>query len=161
MPKSSVADMLAEGFRPEQFGFNDDQATAWSAPGGYLDKLVNEAGRWASAKVGATLYTATAADSYAHDCLARAEINYARSILYKRRIAFIDSNATLANALPAHAERKGYANDAERALQCALTFLAEAQRELGVDPTDSMTGTGASMGVVETGRYPATNTAAA
>lgn len=153
--KASAADLLEEGFKPEQFGFDAANAAGWSDPGGYLAKVVDEAGRWTANYVGAAAYAAVAVDTYTNDCLLRAEVQYARAILFKRRIAFFDSAATVSNELPAYAERRGYAEDAQRAMECAEDYLAKALRALGIDAATSLPGTGSSVGMVETGRYSA------
>lgn len=154
MAKATIQNVLDEGFRPEQFGFQPDALTGWNAPGGYVDTIVTEAGLWAADKVGSAVYAATTTPSYALNCLRRAEVEYCRATLFKRRIAFFDSSAHVGLQTALHAERRGYAADAERAMDCAWYFIAEAQRALGIDPSTTMTGTGASMTVVETGRYP-------
>lgn len=154
MSKASTADLLEEGFKPEQFGFDTNTPAGWADPGGYLAKLVSEAGRWAESRIGTAVYAGVSAATFANDCLLRAEVQYARAILFKRRVAFFDSAATLSSALPAYAERRGYADDAKRSMECAEEWIAEAQRALGLDPSATLAGTGASVGLVETGRYP-------
>lgn len=153
MSKASTADLLEEGFKPEQFGFDANSPADWSDPGGYLSKLIAEAGRWAENRIGSAAYAGVAVSTFANDCLLRAEVQYARALLFKRRVAFFDSAATVGRELPAYAERRGYADDAKRSMECAEEFIAEAQRALGIDPVPTLAGTGASVGVVETGRY--------
>ncbi|HPG93673.1 MAG TPA: hypothetical protein PLR28_03855 [Dokdonella sp.] len=155
MAKATIQNMLDEGFRPEQFGFQGSATSGWNNAGGYLDLVVSEAGLWAADKVGTSVYAAVADPSYALNCLRRAEIEFGRATLFKRRVAFFDSAAHIGLQSPLYAERRGYAADAERAMECAWYFIAEAQRALGIDPSSTMAGTGASLGVVETGRFPA------
>ena len=157
MPKATIQTILAEGFQPEQFGFNSGATTGWNDSGGYLDLLVVEAGFWAEAKVGAAVYAAVADPSYANNCLRQAETCYVSALLFKRRIKFFDGSANMGLKSPLYAERRGYAADADRASICAESFLAEAQRALGVDVTDNIPGIGASLAVVESGRYALTS----
>lgn len=148
MAKAKVTDLIAQGFRSVQFGMQEGDA--WSGSEGYLATLLGEAGRWAASRVGSA-YATLQDPSYAHDCVKRAEVQFARSELFRRRISFIDSSANLALQNPAHAERRGYERDAASAWDAAIELIEEAQREIGVAVTTAPV---ASMCVVESGRFP-------
>lgn len=147
MAKAKATDLIAQGFQPEQFGMK--QGDEWIGDEGFLATLVGEAGRWAAARIGSA-YATVPTPSFTEDCIRKAEIQYAAAELFRRRIAYFDSAAHVALQNPAHAERKGYENDAARAWEAACGWLSEAQRELGIDVTGSPV---ASMGVIETGRF--------
>lgn len=150
--KATIQDLLDEGFRPEQFGFATGNPVGWADPGGYLARLLADAGAWASSKIGDAAYAALAPGSYALSCTRQAEVQYSRALLFKRRVAFFDSSAHVSLQFPAYSERRGYADDANRSMLCATEAIAEAMRELGMDPA-SVLGGGVSTGVVESGRF--------
>ena len=82
MPKATVPDLQEEGWRAEQFGGGFATPVDFAA---YLATVIDEAGRWATAKIGAVLYAATVTPSYAFDCLKRAELCLAAMRQCKRR----------------------------------------------------------------------------
>lgn len=127
----------------------------------YLGDLIAEAGRWAAHHVG-TDYTAVPAVGYVHDTLARAELAYAASRLWKRRASFFDAGGQRDLGSPAYAERREYLAHASQMMACAETALAEALQALGL-PTDGLGADWAGMatGVVETGPYPPVSRVAA
>ena len=95
MPKAVIQDVLDEGFRPAQFGFSDNATTGWNDSDGTIDRVLSAAGRWARDALGAATYDAVVDPTYAFDCLARAEICYCKTVLFKRRVAFLDSTGTV------------------------------------------------------------------
>ncbi|HET6805320.1 MAG TPA: hypothetical protein VFH59_07775 [Frateuria sp.] len=151
MAKASINDVLDEGFNTQQFGAPGD----WSDPAtGYLARVLANAGRWVEAKMGAPVYAALAADSYANDCAAKAEVQYASAELFRRRYAFVEAGASAGMnkdqaTLLAELRRKS-----AEALQNATYWLGEALRASGVDDGVVYEGSGLASGMVETGRYP-------
>lgn len=154
MSKATIQNVQDEGFRAEQFG--GEAAFDFDA---FLTALVGEAGRWAQAKVGATLYAATTADSYAFDCLARAETCFAASRLWKRRAGFHDSSAQVGREGGQYLERREYLAHADAAMNCANAALADALRELGVDVNVIGDAPAMASGYIETGRFAVTSAA--
>lgn len=154
MSIATIQDILDEGFRAPQFGLPDKQAAGWSDPDGYLDRVLRQASRWASEKIGSA-YASLVPNSYAGDCTARAETCYVKHVLFKRRVAFLDSSGVAgAGARDVqYLDRREMLAHAESAWQCAQDAIAEAIRATGGDPTETMSG-GASFGHVETGRFP-------
>ena len=154
MPKAIIQNLKDEGFRAEQFGaetgFDFDA---------FLTTLTAEAGRWAESKVGATLYAATVADSFAFDCLVRAETCHAAARLWKRRAGFVDSNAQLGRESPLYLERREYLAHAAAAMDCANGALADALRDLGLDASVLGDVPAMASGYIETGRYPISSAA--
>lgn len=154
MGKAAIQDVLDEGFRPEQFGFASGNTGNWNASGGYIDKVLQQASRWAENYIGAPTYAAAAANTYVGDALARAEICYAKSVLFTRRVAFIDSGGTVSMGAVdvQYLNRREMIAHANAAWECAQSNLAEAIRATGGDP-DAIYG-GSSFGHIETGALP-------
>lgn len=150
MPKATVQQMKDEGWRVDQFG----GALSPSQFDAYLGDLLAEAGRWTAHHVGAE-YALTPSPGYVADLLARAELAFCASRLWKRRASFFDAAGTHELESPAYAERREYLAHAERMMACAESALADALSALGL-PTDGLGADWAGMasGMVETGPYP-------
>ena len=119
--KVVVQDVTDAGFRPAQFGTPAD----WEAGAGYLARVIARAEVWARGEFGAGYDTvATGTPTYEH--LRSAELCWVRAELWKRRAAFIDSNAVSALDNLAHADRREFEAQAERAMQCAQDAMAAA-----------------------------------
>jgi hypothetical protein len=140
--KVKIQDITDAGFRPEQFGTPAD----WSeGTGGYLSRLIARAEQWAIGRFGAG-YAAVPEDSTTHERLRAAELCWVSGHLWKRRAAFIDSNATGSREGLDYLNRREYESQAQRAFECADDTMALA---LGI----TATGTGAALAHVETGPY--------
>jgi hypothetical protein len=153
MPKATIQNVKDEGFRTEQFGGIGATFDA------YLTPIVDEAGRWTEASLGASLYAAQTNPSRAFDLLKRAEVCYASATLWKRRAAFIDSGATHNMQAPQYLERREYLAHAQAAMDCATSSLSQVMGLLGVS-TGALDGVPAfATGYIETGRFPQTSPA--
>lgn len=152
MGKVTVAQIIDDGFRAEQFGTPADFVTAES---GYLARLIADAVLWVQRKIAPAVYTA-AADSQLY-AIRMAELCYCRSQLWKRRAAFLDSNAFSNTQSGAAPERKQYLDQSNDAWQCALDWLATAEAG-GAD--DAFSGVGAVLVSAESGPYGDANGAA-
>lgn len=145
MGKVTTAQITDEGFIAQQFGTPADWATADT---GYLARLMADASSWVQRKVTGTDYSAaTGAMLYA---LKMAELCYCKSVLWRRRAAFLDSNAFSQLDQSPAAERKAYMEQSDSAWQCALDWLATAAAGGEVDVTG---GTGVSLNGAESGPY--------
>lgn len=153
MAKATIQNVKDEGFRPDQFS---GLTASFDA---FLTDVVDEAGRWAEAMIGATLYAAQTAPSYAFDLIKRAELCYAVARLWKRRAGFFDASAHIGLESPEYLERREYLAHASGAYACALSVLGEAMRLLGLDPGVLSDVPAMATGMIETGRFPATQEA--
>lgn len=150
MPKATTNNLLQEGWRESQFG-GDFGAGEFEA---YLEGLLDDAGRWAEAAVGATLYAATVSGSHAFDLLKRAELHHCACALWQRRSQFMDSAGSTSLGEGAYLERREYQAHARDACGLAQETLARALRALGL-PADSLDNVPAiASGYTETGRFP-------
>ncbi|CAN7333510.1 hypothetical protein LJR143_001692 [Pseudoxanthomonas sp. LjRoot143] len=142
--KVKIQDITDAGFRAEQFGTPAD----WEAESaGYLSRLIARAEQWAIGRFGAG-YSVVPADSATHERLRAAELCWVSGHLWKRRAAFVDSNAMASRENLVHANREAYERQANRAFECADDHMALA---LGI----TAAGTGAALAHVETGPYAA------
>lgn len=153
MAKATTADIADEGFTAINFGA---LTGTWAA---YVQKQLDAASAWATQRLTVVNYAAAVSPAYSFFCLVRAEIAYTAQVLWTRRMAFLDSNASLSN----QDDRRGSmmrqaAANAETACEQADYWIAEAQRQFGMDPT--IEGVGVSTGYTETGRFPQTSTGA-
>ena len=153
MAKATIQNVKDEGFRADQFS---GLTATFDA---FLTEVVDEAGRWAAAMLGATAYAAQVAPSYGFDLVKRAEICFAASRLWKRRAGFFDANAHIGLESPEYIERREYLAHASGAYACALSVLGEAMRLLGLDPGVLSDVPAMATGMIETGRFPATQEA--
>jgi hypothetical protein len=154
MSKATVQDLLDEGFRPEQFGFGTPATSGWSDAEGYLAKVLAQAANWAAAKVGAAEYAAVEAPAYGFDCLQRAEIYFSTTLLFKRRVPFLEAFSAIGQGArdQQFLDRREMLAHADAAWQSALDNLAEAIRVTGGDPAIIVGGS--SIGHIETGIFP-------
>ncbi len=142
MPKVTAADIIARGFRGEQFGLTPGDAVAFAA---YLDPLLEDAGTWASHQYGAAYASALHLDALR---LKNAEAEWVTAELWRRRIAFVDGNAAFA-----------LENDERATVYAKLASEAAASAETWLLLASTATGTlGSSIGgvVVESGRHVST-----
>lgn len=156
MAKATIQDVLDEGFRPAQFGLADNATAGWNDAGGYVDRVLQSAGRWARDALGADAYAAVVADTWPFDCLSRAEVCYCKTVLFKRRVAFLDSSGSVSMGArdTQYVDRREMLAHADAAWQCAQDALAAAIRATGGDPATLIDGVGASFGHIETGGFP-------
>ena len=156
MPQATAQHLRDEGWRVEQFG----GALTPMQFDAYLDAVCIEAGRWAGHYIGSADYAALPANSYATDCVRRAEVLFCNARLWKRRAAFFDSGAAH-NEQHEYLERREYLKHAEDIMACAESALTDAMRALGL-PVDGIGADWAGMasGIVETGPLPPTQVAA-
>jgi hypothetical protein len=121
--KVSIQDITDAGFREEQFGTPDD----WSAEGtGYLARVISRAEQWARGELGDGLYDAAVAGTVAEH-IRSAELCWCSATLWKRRAAFIDSNAVSALGDLAYLDRREFEAQAARAMECAEEAIAAAR----------------------------------
>lgn len=153
MSKATPADLEAEGFDRKNFGFQPN-AAGWNDAPGYLQKVLDEASAWAQSRVGAAPYASAVSPGWAFYALRRAELCFARMVLWNRRAAFLDGAAVSDHHEGAYAERSAYIKHAQSAMECADSAITEAMQALGIDPAAALPGTGSSVGYIETGRFP-------
>lgn len=149
MPKVTIQDVTDAGFRAEQFGTPADWATANA---GYVARVIADAATTVEARVGATAYAAAGSSGAGFLRLKRAELCWVKAELWRRRAAFLDSNAfTAKEGNPsAAAERTSYLKHADAADDCYLHNI-----DLFTTEGDATAlGSGASIGYVESGPYP-------
>ena len=152
MPKATIQNVIDAGFRTAQFGTPAD----WSVAGsGYLARVLADAATTVEDRVGSAAYAAATSGAQFLR-LARAELCWTKAELWRRRAAFLDSNAfTAKEGNPsAAAERASYLKHAEAAEACYLSNIDLF--ETGGDAT--ALGSGASLGYVESGPFPRVTT---
>ena len=143
--KVTQQDIDDAGFRAEQFGIASGGAAAWSE---YVARLLARAELWSRGRFGDG-YAAVPTDTPQFEHLRAAELCWASAQLWKRRAAFIDSNAVSSLERLAHADRREFEAQAERAMACA-----EEQMALAINPA-APAGTGGTLTHVVTGPRPA------
>lgn len=144
--KATIQDITDAGFRAEQFGTPaGDDAASWEQPGGYVDRLLQRAERWARGRIGAQ-YDAIAVDTPQGEVLRSAELCWAKAHLWSRRAAFVDSNAAASLDNMAHANRREYEAQAERAAVCAESYIQQV-----IDPSEQA---GTAIGIAAAERGP-------
>lgn len=121
--KATIQDVTDAGFRAAQFGTPADWETADT---GYVARLLARASLWAQGEFGAAAYAAIATGTTQFEHLRSAELCWVSHHLWKRRAAFIDSNAASSLDRLAHADRKQYLEAAASAWECALSAIALA-----------------------------------
>ena len=153
MPKVTIQDVTDAGFRAEQFGTPADWSTATAPALSYVDRIIADAAVFIEDKVGATAYAAATGAQALR--LKRAELCWVKAELWRRRAAFLDSNAfsSLEGNPSAASERTSYLKHASDADDCVLHQLDLFQS--GGDST--ALGSGASVGFVESGQFPRVN----
>lgn len=153
--KATTDDIRDEGFQAQNFGTLSP--ADWAT---YVQLQLDRASVWAQQRVTAINYVASTAGNYAFDALVRAEVAYVVQVLWKRRMAFIDSgaNLNLQDDKRAQAMQQALKN-ADDANADMIYWIGEAQRVYGIDPSVDQGGTGISTGYIETGRFPQTSSA--
>lgn len=149
MPKVTIQDVTDAGFRAEQFGTPADWDTATLPAVSYLDRIIADAATYVADRVGADAYAAAAGAQALR--LKRAELCWVKAELWRRRAAFLDSNAfsALEGNPSASTERKSYEAQALSAEECVLNNI-----DLFLSGGDSTAlGSGAAMGHVESGPF--------
>ena len=151
MPKATATQLRDEGWRVDQFGgaLTPTEFTS------YLTAVLSEAGAWAEHHIGSAAYSALPGAGYVFNLVARAELCYSASILWRRRAAFFDAGIQQDLQSPAYTERREYLGHADQMMDCAHSALADALRAIGL-PTDGLGAdwSGMAVGSVETGPYP-------
>lgn len=148
MAKVAIQQIIDAGFSSTQFGTPAD----WDTPStGYLARVIDEAALWAAAKVGQSAYDA-AVDGVAKLRLARAELCYVKAELWRRRAAFLDSNAqsALDGGNGEYLNRREFLAHAEQADACAAFWIDEFT---SAGNGAALAGSGATLGYVATGPY--------
>jgi hypothetical protein len=141
--KVSIQDITDAGFRAEQFGTPDD----WEAEGtGYLARVIARARQWARGELGGGFYDA-AEDGPVAEHIRYAELCWCSATLWKRRAAFIDSNAVSALGQLAYLDRREFEAQAARAMECAEAAIIAARGD------GSFSGSALAVVAVETGPY--------
>lgn len=135
---ATIQDLLDEGVKPKAFGDPPD----WLSPGGYLDRLLEEAADWVVARSGNT----TAPEGAAVGRTRRAEVCYALHLSWRRRASRFDGAGATALAEGADRVLAEYRRQAEHWLQCAEAALAELM--------GTHAGSGLALQHVETGPWP-------
>lgn len=121
--KVTLQDITDAGFRAEQFGTPAD----WDTPGsGYLARLMARAELWARGRFGSGAYDQLSEASPEHEALRAAEGCFVAHHLWKRRAAFIDSNAVSSREDTTYLNRREFEAQAARALECAESSMAIA-----------------------------------
>jgi hypothetical protein len=148
MAKATIQDITDAGFRAEQFGTPADWTTSGT---GYLARLLTQAQTWVKGMVGADPYAAAASGSIAELRLRQAELCYAKAELWRRRAAFLDSNAFSAiEGNPSAArERESYLKQADSSDACAQFHIDLFNNDGDV----AASGSGVALGSAETGPY--------
>ncbi len=155
MPKATIQHLKNEGFRVDMFGAG---MTALEFDT-FLQEPIDEAGNWAAEQIGVALYTATGA-GYAFDCIKRAEVCFASAQLWKKRVAFADSQPSVELQASEYLNRREYFAHERAMWECAQSNLAEAMRILGLDAS-ALSGVPAfASGFIETGSFPLSSTGA-
>lgn len=146
MAKATAQHLKDAGFRPEQFGTPADFDA-------YLAAILTDASTWVSDAVGDAVYAA-ATTGVTLLRLKRAEICYTKAELWRRRAAFIDSNAQsgLEGGGGVYLERREFLAHAAEADTCAQ-YNVDLVNTGGDAPA---VGSGVSMGYAETGPFPVT-----
>lgn len=148
MAKVTVQDVTDAGFRPEQFGTPSDFADATT---GYVARIIVDAAIWVQAQVGASVYTAAAGGSIDELRLKRAELCYVKAELWRRRAAFLDSNAqsSLEGGSGVYLERREFLQHAKDADNCAQFNVDVINNGGDVSASEG----GISLGHAETGPF--------
>lgn len=144
MAKAVIQDVVDIGFRAEQFGTPAD----FAAPGGYVERVLDDAATWAEGEVGAAAYAA--ATGLGALRLKKAELCFVRAELWSRRAGFIDSNSQQALENGAYLNRREYEEQAAKARECMAYWIEEFLTDGRADEV----GSALTAGVVETGRLP-------
>ena len=151
MPKVTAQHVKDAGFRAEQFG------TPGAAPGvvvsgadfdAYLTPVLADAETWASDIVGATPYAAATGATLLR--LRHAELCYVKAVLWRRRMAFIDSNGQsgLDGNGSEYLNRREFEAHAKEADACAAHWMQQV-----IDGGPLLQDAGVRMGHVESGPY--------
>lgn len=146
MAKARVQDLVDRGWRAAQFGGPAD----FEQPGGYLQRALDTAAIWAAHEIGQGVYDTLA--GYALAATINAELAHAEADLWRRRLAFMDSSATIGHQEGPAALMRQMQVQLIGARECAVYWIGEAQRATG--GTANVPGTGTAFGHIETGRYP-------
>lgn len=148
MAKVAIQDVLDAGFRKEQFGTPADFETAST---GYLARVIADAEVWSRSAVGDSAYDAATGGSPGEFRLKRAELCFVKAELWRRRAAFLDSNAqsALEGGNGTYLERREFKVHAEQADICAQYWLTQFL----TGGTAAAAGSGVAMGHVESTRF--------
>lgn len=149
MAKVTIQMVTDAGFRAEQFGTPADYTTEAT---GYLARVIADASAYVQGEVGAAAYDAVADGTVDELRLRRAELAMVKAELWRRRAAFLDSNANsslegVSNGI--YLERREFLKHADEAEAMAATWLGQF-RSGGLAPA---VGSGAAMGHTETGPF--------
>lgn len=143
--KVTRQDIEDSGFRREQFGTPSDWDTATS---GYLARLMARAEIWAQGRFGLAAYAAVPSSSVTEERIRSAELCWISGHLWKRRAAFIDSNAVSSMEGLAYLDRREFDAQATRAFECA-----EENMVLAIGGEETISGAGASLVGIESGPF--------
>lgn len=152
MAQVTPQDISDAGFRREQFGTPADWDVPMGQPGhpGYLQRLIARAELWARGRFGADAYGTLVAGTVTAERMRAAELCWVSAQLWKRRAAFIDSNAVSALENMAYLDRREFEAQAVRAMECAEAAIVDA----GAPPLSTGAG-GVALAHVVTGTFGA------
>lgn len=160
MAKATPQHIIAAGFRANQFGLGG----GWESD--VLPELLTTAERWARQAVGDAAYTAAASDAatlplqVAFDAIRDAEIAHVSATLWRRRAAFLDSNAISGQEFSGYLDRREMFEHARTAEADALRHLQRAGTALGIGLDVDIDGSAIAVGHVEHGAFAATSVTA-
>ena len=151
MPKVTAQHVKDAGFRPEQFG--TPGAGNGSIVDGdnfdeYLAPVLADAETWASGIVGASAYAAATGAQLLR--LRNAELCYVKAALWRRRMAFVDSNTQsgLDGNASEYLNRREFEAHAKDADACASNWMQQV-----IDDNPRLQESGLRAGHVESGPY--------
>lgn len=153
MAKVTAQLVKDSGFRPEQFG-TPGGATGAIVTGAsfdaYLAPVLEEAELWARSVVGDTAYDGAGPTTAAGLRLRNAELCYVKAILWRRRMAFVDSNAQagLDGNSSEYLNRRELEAHAAAADECAARWMQQF-----LDGGPLLQDAGVQAGHVTTGPY--------
>ncbi|MBB5885470.1 hypothetical protein DYQ93_11425 [Xanthomonas sp. LMG 8992] len=147
--KVSKQDIADAGFRAEQFGTPKGTGeSSWDGAGGYLERIIARAEAWARGRLGSVAYDAAPLDTPRGERLRSAELCWVSAQLWKRRAAYLDSNAVSSRESMIYLDRREYESQATRAFECA-----EEQMQYAIQGEDAAFGSAVAFAHVETGPY--------
>lgn len=158
--KATAQDIVDEGFREELFG----------APAGFFDtwlpRLLLDAELWARLQIGDAAYDSAVVNAgttplrAAWSKLVQAEVHFAVSHIWRRRMVVVEANAVASLSGLEYLNRREYLAHSDDAMARAWAALREAGDHLGVAVPDAYEGSAIAVGHVETGRFPAASSTA-
>lgn len=153
--KAQPQDIADEGFSEALFGAAAGFFDTW------LPRLLLDAELWARTQLGDAAYDSAAQNAgttalrAAWSRLVQAEVYFAVSRMWRRRMVTVEGNAVANLSGLEYLNRREYLAHADEAMAKAWDALRDAGDHLGVTVAESYEGSALSVGHVETGRFPA------